>query len=207
MSAAAIRRPSGVPGAEPIEALCATGVAVQDRFLADGEMRALRGCALARRERGEFGAARIGAAHSLQRREDIRGDSIGWLTEPWLPAEQALWQRLEDLRLALNRHATLGLFELEMHYAWYPPGAGYAAHVDQPQGHAQRRVSLVLYLNESWESSDGGQLRIFGANGAYRDVEPQGGRLVMFLTERREHAVMTTRRERLSLTGWFRARI
>jgi len=26
------------------------------------------------------------------------------------------------------------------------------------------------------------------------------------LTERREHAVMSTRRDRLSLTGWFRGR-
>ena len=40
----------------------------------------------------------------------------------------------------------------------------------------------------------------------YRDIEPVAGRLVLFLTERREHAVMPTRRPRLSLTGWFRSR-
>ena len=60
----------------------------------------------------------------------------------------------------LNREAFLGLFELEMHYAWYPPGAGYARHIDQPHGSGQRRVSLVLYLNRRWRAGDGGELKI-----------------------------------------------
>ena len=157
-------------------------------------------------ERGEFSAARIGAVRTLARREDIRGDSICWLKEPLLPAERALWQRLEALRLEINRRAFLGLFELEMHYACYAPGTGYARHVDQPSGRGQRRVTLVLYLNEHWDPSDGGQLRIFDDDGRHCDVEPCGGRLVSFLAERREHAVLTARRERLSLTGWLRTR-
>jgi SM-20-related protein len=32
------------------------------------------------------------------------------------------------------------------------------------------------------------------------------GRLAAFLTAGREHEVMPTRRDRLSLTGWFRGR-
>ena len=108
---------------------------------------------------------------------------------------------LEELRLQLNRDALLGLFELELHYAWYPPGAGYARHVDQPHGREQRRVSLVLYLNAHWAPSDGGELRESSPTiGRYRDIEPVAGRLVLFLTEGREHAVLPTRRDRLSLT-------
>jgi SM-20-related protein len=183
------------------------GIAVRDRFLTPLHVHALVDCAEARRARGDFVPARIGAERKRQRREEIRGDSICWLTEPLLTAERELFDILEELRLELNRDALLGLFELEMHYACYPPGAAYARHVDQPRGRDQRRVSLVLYLNEHWEASDGGVLRIFADDEHYRDIEPAAGRLVAFLTPGREHAVMPTRRERLSLSGWYRSRI
>ncbi len=180
--------------------------AVRDGFLRPPQLGALIECAEMRRERGDFVAARIGAGRALERREEIRGDSICWLTEPLFAPERELLGSLEELRLELNRSAFLGLFESEWHYAWYPPGAGYARHIDRPLGREQRRVSLVLYLNERWQSSDGGVLRIFGDDGGYSDIEPLGGRSVAFLTEGREHAVLPTRRGRLSLTGWFRGR-
>lgn len=180
--------------------------AVCDGFLAPQQVVALAGCAAMRRERGDFVAARIGAPRALQRRAEIRGDSICWLTEPLFAPERTLLESLEELRLQMNRGAYLGLFESEWHYAWYPPGAGYARHVDQPRGRDQRRVSLVLYLNERWQSGDGGVLRIFADDGRHTDIEPVGGRAVAFLTERREHAVMPTNSGRLSLAGWFRGR-
>ena len=127
--------------------LMVDGVSVRDEFLTPSEIRALAQCAQLRRRRGGFAAARIGGERSLQRREEIRGDSICWITAPLMPAERGLLERLERLRLRLNAEAYLGLFDLELHHAWYPPGAGYARHVDQPHGRAQRRVSLVLYLN------------------------------------------------------------
>lgn len=186
-------------------ALSVDGISVRDQFLAPAQIRALVDCARLRRARGDFDAARIGSGQSLQRREDIRGDSTCWITPPLWPAEQTLLEDLERLRSELNRESLLGLFELELHYAWYPPGAGYARHVDQPQGRAQRRVSLVLYLNQDWTSAAGGELRIFDAAG-YRDIEPIAGRLVCFLTAGREHAVLPTHRDRLSVSGWFRTR-
>jgi SM-20-related protein len=189
-----------------IDAGLSDGIAVRDRFLAPSQIRALADCARLRRARGDFDAARIGSSRSLQHREDIRGDSTCWITPPLWPAEQTLLGELERLRWELNRETMLGLFELELHYAWYPPGAGYARHVDQPQGRAQRRVSLVLYLNEDWTQGAGGELRIFDAADDHRDIEPIAGRLVWFLTAGREHAVLPTRRDRLSVSGWFRTR-
>jgi SM-20-related protein len=186
--------------------LKADGICVRDQFLAPSRIRALADCANLRRERGDFTAARIGSDRSLQRREEIRGDSICWIVPPLLPAEQILLQDFESLRLDLNAQAWLGLFELELHYAWYPPGAGYDRHVDQPQGRGQRRVSLVLYLNEGWAPGAGGELRIFDGGGGHRDIDPRAGRLVCFLTPGREHAVLATRRDRLGISGWFRAR-
>lgn len=196
---------------EPAESwqaeLCAAGLAIRDGFLGEDEVRALAECARIRRERGDFSAARIGAERNLQRRADIRGDSTCWLTEPEFAAERAMLEKLERLRLQLNRAAVLGLFDLELHYAWYPPGAGYGRHVDRPQGRTQRRVTLVLYLNEHWAPDDGGELRYYHDDRrTHRDIAPAGGRLVVFLTEQREHAVMPARRPRLSVTGWFRCR-
>jgi SM-20-related protein len=182
------------------------GLAVRDEFLTPTQVRDLLDCAHGRRERGDFAPARIGGERSLQRLAQIRGDSICWIAAPLLPAEEALLRELERLRLELNARDLLGLFELELHYAWYAPGAGYARHVDQPQGRAQRQVSLVLYLNDDWTPAAGGELRFFDASGGHRDIEPVAGRLVCFLTPGREHAVLPTRRDRLSISGWFRAR-
>jgi len=186
--------------------LSVDGVSIRDRFLAMSQVRSLVKCAHQRRQRGEFAAARIGSGRELQRRAEIRGDSVCWIVPPLLPAERTLLRQLEELRLGLNAQALLGLFELELHYAWYPPGAGYARHVDQPQGRAQRQVSLAIYLSASWVPAAGGELRIFDAAGRHRDIEPIAGRLVCFLTPGREHAVLPTQRDRLSISGWFRAR-
>jgi len=37
-------------------------------------------------------------------------------------------------------------------------------------------------------------------------VHPTGGTLVLFLSERFAHEVLPAKRERLSLTGWFKSR-
>lgn len=191
---------------EILRGLREDGVAVSDGFLSSCEVRALRQCAALRRARGAFAEARIGANRNLRRRADIRGDSICWLDEGECAAERCLLDSLEHLRQRLNEAAFLGLFDLELHYAWYPPGSAYARHVDRPAGHEERRVSVVLYLNARWSPEDGGLLRMHADDGRCRDIEPVGGRLVLFLTEARAHEVLATRAERLSLTGWFRGR-
>lgn len=182
------------------------GVSVRDEFVAPAEIQALKRCAQLRRGRGDFAPARIGGGPGLQLRGEIRGDSICWITSPLLRAERALLRDLERLRLRLNAETYLGLFDLELHHAWYAPGAGYARHVDQPQDRTQRRVSLVLYLNEDWTPDAGGELRIYDAAGGHQDIAPIGGRLVCFLTRGREHSVLPARRDRLSISGWFRSR-
>jgi SM-20-related protein len=186
--------------------LSASGISIQDQFASDAEIFALRECARARESRGDFAAARVGRPGAERRRDTIRGDFTCWLSKPLLPPERLLLRRMEELRLLLNREAFLGLFELELHYARYPPGAAYSRHVDQPQGNAQRKLSLVLYLNPEWQPADGGVLRIHNADEAFIDIAPIAGRLVCFQTPGREHEVLQARRERLSISGWFRGR-
>jgi len=186
--------------------LSAAGISIRDQFASAAEVSALRECARTRESRGEFAPARVGRQGAERRRESVRGDFTCWLSAPLLPPERLLLERLEELRRQLNRDAYLGLFELELHYARYPAGAAYSRHVDQPLGSTQRRLSLVLYLNSEWQSTDGGVLRIHHADEGFVDVEPIAGRLVCFLTPGREHEVLQARRERLSISGWFRER-
>jgi SM-20-related protein len=186
--------------------LIGCGISIRDDFVSPAQLQDLIECLELRRTRGDFASARIGTGSSLQRREDIRGDSICWMNPPLLAAEVRLLDCFEQLRLQLNREAFLGLFELELHYAAYPPGSSYARHVDQPRGRTGRTVSLVLYLNRDWDAAAGGELRIFGETDQSIDVQPLAGRLVCFLTAAREHCVLPALKERLSITGWFGTR-
>jgi SM-20-related protein len=186
--------------------LRASGISIRDQFVSGADVLALRECARTRELRGDFAPARIGRQGAERRRDHIRGDFTCWLSEPLLRAERLLMRRLEELRLQLNRDAFLGLFELELHYARYPAGAAYSRHVDQPMGSTQRKVSLVLYLNQDWQPTDGGILRIHITDDQFVDVEPIAGRLVCFLTPGREHEVLQAQCERLSISGWFRGR-
>lgn len=186
--------------------LSSAGIWIQEQFASYEEVLALQECARTRESRGDFAPALIGGQGALRRSEQIRGDFTCWLSKPLLRAERRLMQRLEELRLQLNREAFLGLFELELHYARYPPGAGYSRHVDQPIRSTQRKLSLVLYLNADWRSEDGGVLRLHNTDESFVDVEPIAGRLVCFLTLGRIHEVLQARRERLSISGWFRER-
>jgi SM-20-related protein len=186
--------------------VCTEGLSIQDDFPGEPLQRELMACAWQRYGRGEFAPARVGGGEHARRIDAVRGDAICWLSAPYLPAEQRWLEILEELRLAFNREASLGLFDLELHYAHYAPGASYARHADQPDGNEQRQVSLAFYLNAAWEPAHGGALRLFAADGQWRDIVPLGGRLVVFRTPGLEHAVLPAVRARWSLSGWFRRR-
>jgi SM-20-related protein len=112
-------------------------------------------------------------------------------------------QQLNSLRIFLNRENYLGLNDLELHAAIYPENSFYKKHRDNFKNSNQRIVSVILYLNIDWNSNDGGQLRLYLPKKSI-DIEPIGGRLVVFLSEDFPHEVLTTHQERYSLTGWFR---
>ncbi len=159
---------------------------------------------------GDFRPAGVGRGADLQLRPEVRTDRVLWLDPTALsPAQSGLWEHLEALRLAVNRHLFLGLYELEAHFAVYPPGAYYRKHLDQFRGMDERKLSCVLYLNDAWRPDDGGALRLYPDEtdpSAAVEILPLGGRLVTFLSARFLHDVLPAGRERMSLTGWFRSR-
>jgi SM-20-related protein len=212
-SASAPRAPAmaadrtGFAFAPIVDAIAANGLAVLRHAVADPLVEGLRDAARARDAAGEFRAAGVGRAAARVERPQIRGDRIRWLdAEGARPAESALFAWLERLRLVVNEALFLGLLEFEGHYAIYPPGAGYARHVDRFRDDDARVLTLILYLNEAWAPAQGGALRIVQDDGATRDVLPEGGTLVAFLADRFPHEVLPATRERLAFAGWYRRR-
>ena len=188
-------------------ALEADGLAVVPDFVDAALVAALRARLLALDAAGALAPAAVGRAAGRHADATVRADRTSWLADaPTDPAERALHQALDAVRLALNRRLVLGLFSFEVHYALYPPGGGYARHRDRFRDDDARVLSCVLYLNDAWRASDGGALRIHRDDAPPLDVLPHGGTLVAFLSERFDHEVLAASRARMSVTGWFRRR-
>ena len=175
-------------------------------FLPMPDVDALRGDLIRRFAQGAARPAGIGHGRGLRVQTAVRGDSILWFDPHALNAEQQrYWQAMERLRVALNRSHFLGLEMLEAHYAHYPAGRGYARHRDVFADDDARSISCSLYLNPAWDAADGGALRLYTGTTTH-DILPAAGTLVLFSSRSLEHEVLPARRERYSVTGWFRRR-
>ena len=150
----------------------------------------------------DFHAATVGRGTVQQRNRFVRRDLIHWLDER-NPALAPWRDWTEALRVHLNRRLFLGLFSFESHLAHYRPGDFYRTHVDAFRGEANRIVSLVCYLNEDWKEGDGGELVLHTDPGALV-VPPVYRTVVLFLSEEIPHEVRPAKRDRYSITGWFR---
>ena len=155
--------------------------------------------------------AGVGRADDYQQDRSIRRDKIRWLNARSTP-QAAYLDIMETVRLAVNRALFMGLFSYESHYAVYEPGAFYARHRDAFKGARNRVLSTVFYLNEDWKTGegdldDGGALAIFSDDEALVPiimVPPEMGTLALFLSEDIPHEVLSARRDRYSIAGWFR---
>jgi SM-20-related protein len=192
------------------EALAERGWAILGEFVPEATWHALAAEVRSAHARGDLRPAGVGTGERYRVAGEVRGDLVGWLEATTASAaQQDALLRLDSLRRTLNRELQLGLFDFEGHLTLYPPGASYRRHRDQHRGSHARVLSCVLYLNSNWRTEDEGQLRLYldeAGSADYCDVLPEGGALVCFLSERFSHEVLPARRERLSLTGWFRRR-
>ncbi len=189
-----------------VDDLAARGWSQQDVFLPEALTLELAAECRKRAADGELAPAAVGRGPAQEIREGIRGDHIQWLEPGQAEAIDAYLGLMDSLREALNRGLFLGLEDFECHFAMYPPGAFYKRHVDRFRDDDRRMVSAVVYLNSQWLPEQGGQLRMYLGDQGQHDLEPVGGRLVVFLSGELPHEVLPATRERLSLTGWFRRR-
>ena len=105
----------------------------------------------------------------------------------------------------------LSVWTYEGHLARYPAEGFYKAHLDRHAKTLNREISIIAYLNNDWQETDGGQLRIYtnkeqGMDGPSLDVLPQAGTVVIFRSADFWHEVLPSKRPRLSVTGWLRGR-
>lgn len=126
--------------------------------------------------------------------------------------------------------------------ARYPADAGrYVPHLDNDPddpNHAvgpvglravDRQYTAIIYLNDGWQSDDGGHLRLHrspagesaavivvdesaavdigdtgsSSDGSYEDIEPRGGRLVIFDSRRMLHEVRPSYAPRWAISAWM----
>jgi len=158
---------------------------------------------------GEFRRAGVGRGSGLVIREDVRTDHVMWLRDEEITScQRSYLARLEEVRSALNRNLYLGLFDFEGHFAVYPEGGFYKAHLDRHRETSDRLVTVILYLNPGWQPGDGGELKLWTTpgdrEGEFVTIEPRMGTLVCFLAGDFWHEVLPAKKTRASITGWFR---
>ena len=118
--------------------------------------------------------------------------------------ENLALEHLGFLTEALKNFFRISLTELECHFAVYKPGHYYQKHIDSTSHNNKRIFSFVIYLNENWAPTDGGQLTGYHHNEKIFEIFPEAGHMVLFKSDL-EHEVLKTHRERYSLTGWIRS--
>jgi SM-20-related protein len=136
----------------------------------------------------------------------IRNDSIFWLDQSSdlinTDDKEAL-EQIDKLTYELKEYFRTSLNSSECHYAVYEAGHFYHRHQDSTANNNKRVFSFVVYLNESWNSDNGGQLVGYSGLEKIFAIEPQMGHMILFKSEL-EHEVLKTHKARYSLTGWMR---
>lgn len=151
--------------------------------------------------------AKIGRGTTEHRQEEIRSDSIFWMSPGASAAQDEFLAKMNELMLVLNRELYLGLKQFEGHYARYEKGQFYKKHCDQFIGNKERLVTTVNYLNTP---DAGGELRVYNKMNNElidADIKPVEGRLICFLTSEIYHEVLPAQDTRYSVAGWFRTNI
>lgn len=153
----------------------------------------------------KFSPAGIGRDDNHTVNAFVRTDEICWITGD-SDAGKAWLEWTAGLQSYLNRRLLLGLFSFESHFAHYAPNDYYKKHLDAFKGEANRRLSLVVYLNPGWLPEDGGELAIYTGETCSDIVKvtPAYATLVAFLSEDFPHEVLPAQRDRYSIAGWFR---
>jgi len=158
-------------------------------------------------EAGDFRAAQIGRGTTQSEHKTIRNDQIHWLKAGAPEQSIQYWlKEMNDLTLALNENFFLSINSFDSHFACYEPGSFYHKHRDQFRGSAGRVLSVVLFLNPDWLKASDGELLIYQREDdctLAAEIKPEIGTLVVFQSATILHEVRTTKRRRLSLTGWM----
>jgi SM-20-related protein len=155
---------------------------------------------------GSFKPAHVGEKNNRLIESEIRRDKTLWVTDREKDNQlQKINKVLSFIQSQVNEKLFLGLFEVEVHWAFYEKGDFYKPHKDVHQKGSSRVLTWILYLNNDWKKEHGGELKIYHGNTS-TVIEPLGGRMVVFLSSEILHEVCICKKNRWSLTGWFHHR-
>jgi SM-20-related protein len=193
---------------EIADTLASAGWVVFPHFVPTPQIETLRTRVQTLAHNGALRPASIGRGENAHTNAQIRSDGIFWIENGAQDTVDIAARDFgESLVTALNAQLFAGLDHAELHYALYPPGARYGKHLDRHRDSDARVISMVLYLNETWQADWGGELVLYGEDAReLTRVSPRGGTLVLFLSERFPHEVLPATQPRMSLTGWLRRR-
>jgi SM-20-related protein len=135
----------------------------------------------------------------------VRSQKQSWISCGGSNASTSWLKWAGELQSYLNEHLFLGLLSFESHYAHYSIGDFYKRHYDAFKGQSGRRLSIVVYLNRDWLSSDGGELVLYQEEGDIIGLKviPSFATVVVFLSEQHPHEVLPAHRDRYSIAGWY----
>ncbi len=152
-------------------------------------------------QKDDFNPAKVGSSYHEKRIDEIRSDSIYWLDKTQHSSIALFFELIHEMMQEISEFLFLSLQGYEFHFANYPQGGYYKAHLDQFKERNNRMISVVIYLNKNWENGMGGELKIHGENELL--IEPIYNRAVIFRSDTILHEVLPTQFERKSLTGWL----
>ena len=190
-----------------INGILANGYGICDDFLDKNEVDNLLETFSKRYQAGLFKEASIGKQSQVQKDMKIRGDKILWLENDSIDiSERLLLNRNQQFINYLNQTCYLGISDSEIHFAKYEIGKFYRRHRDTFQAQKGRVLSVIYYLNQDWIPANGGNLIIYTNKNNIEvpiTIAPLAGRLVCFESEKLDHEVTETFKERFSITGWL----
>ena len=146
----------------------------------------------------------IGSNSNFLTNKLIRSDIIYWLDRKHNNIhENSFFDLIDEFVKYLNMTCYTGITGYEFHYAYYKKGSSYKRHLDQFRDNQNRAYSMIMYLNDNWIPSDGGQLCIYHQN-VSQIISPINGKCVFFKSSELEHEVLLNHKPRMSITGWLK---
>ena len=151
-----------------------------------------------------FKKAGISGAEALHFDAKRRRDKTLWIDEDF-DVQSEFLAFTNGLKEYLNKTLYLGLSYYESHFSIYDEGDFYEKHLDAFKNSKNRVVTTVYYLNNKWNSADGGELIVYDENDNFLlKVTPNLNTLVVFLSDSFPHEVLPAKKRRYSIAGWFR---
>ncbi len=187
-----------------IESFIRDNVGIDNHFISDELSQHLKQNLLELLSQNKLQEAGTGNELLVSHNKTVRSDSIYWLDRAHNNEyENDFLDQIDDFVKYLNRSCFAGINGYEFHYSLYEIGTFYQKHLDQFNNNPSRKYSMISYLNDDWQESDGGQLMIY-QNYNNKKVNPTQGKTVFFKSDELQHEVLVTQKQRMSITGWLK---